>query len=375
MTSDEIPCVKWDCFLRFVYHRLFKLSPNLDADQCTVRRLGFCCLLGGWWQVGGSVILGSLYLDKFRRDLECISLPTNTGYGWLSVASSADGKSVLIAGGGGTSANQVWISTNSGVSWKYTELGSLCCLIGGWENVSRGVRWFQDSYFHECGEASLGRSLLLRLPETGVALRRQPMAANWRQGSRMGPFTLLAISEIHGHQIMCQTSGGHPLLHRLTGVCGWRWRCDPSMALLGPIYVSTNSGTNWVPANAPTTNWVSVTISADGSKLFALEGGAAFVSTNSGLTWAMASTTNASWLSMASSADGHKLVAGALGDIYTSQTTPSPQVNIAPTNGNLVLSWIVPSTNFVLQQNSDFTTTNLGGRDQHAGAEPHELGE
>ena len=29
-----------------------------------------------------------------------------------------------------------------------------------------------------------------------------------------------------------------------------------------------------------------------------------------------------------------------------------------PSNNNLVLSWIVPTTNFVLQQNLDLTTTN-----------------
>jgi hypothetical protein len=29
-----------------------------------------------------------------------------------------------------------------------------------------------------------------------------------------------------------------------------------------------------------------------------------------------------------------------------------------PTNGNLAFSWTVPSTNFVLQQNSDLNTTS-----------------
>jgi hypothetical protein len=33
-------------------------------------------------------------------------------------------------------------------------------------------------------------------------------------------------------------------------------------------------------------------------------------------------------------------------------------MNIQSTNTNLVLSWLVPSTNFVVQQNSDLTTTN-----------------
>ena len=49
---------------------------------------------------------------------------------------------------------------------------------------------------------------------------------------------------------------------------------------------------------------------------------------------------------------------GGVGGIWISQTTPAPQVNLMPTNGNLALSWIIPSTNFVLQQNLDLTTSN-----------------
>jgi hypothetical protein len=44
------------------------------------------------------------------------------------------------------------------------------------------------------------------------------------------------------------------------------------------------------------------------------------------------------------------------GAIYTLQTTLTPQMNIAPTNGNFNLSWIVPSTNFVLQQSPDLSS-------------------
>jgi hypothetical protein len=33
-------------------------------------------------------------------------------------------------------------------------------------------------------------------------------------------------------------------------------------------------------------------------------------------------------------------------------------MNTTPANGNLTLSWIIPSTNFVLEQNLDLTSTN-----------------
>jgi hypothetical protein len=46
--------------------------------------------------------------------------------------------------------------------------------------------------------------------------------------------------------------------------------------------------------------------------------------------------------------------------IWTSQAMPTPRLNIAPTNSNLKLSWIVPSTNFVLQQSLDLSSwTNV----------------
>jgi alpha-D-ribose 1-methylphosphonate 5-triphosphate synthase subunit PhnH len=63
------------------------------------------------------------------------------------------------------------------------------------------------------------------------------------------------------------------------------------------------------------------------------------------------------WTSVAMSADGSKLVAVSRpGGIYTLQTTPAPQLNLATSSSNLALSWIIPSTNFVLQQSSDLTS-------------------
>ena len=60
------------------------------------------------------------------------------------------------------------------------------------------------------------------------------------------------------------------------------------------------------------------------------------------------------------SADGNKIAAVAGYDIpapiYTLQTMPSPSMNITPTNGSFKLSWLIPSTNFVMQQSSDLTS-------------------
>ncbi|HEV2394293.1 MAG TPA: hypothetical protein VG146_18230, partial [Verrucomicrobiae bacterium] len=52
-----------------------------------------------------------------------------------------------------------------------------------------------------------------------------------------------------------------------------------------------------------------------------------------------------------------KLIAAVNGGgIYTWQSTPTPVLNIKPSGANLLLSWTVPSMNFVLQESPDLTT-------------------
>jgi hypothetical protein len=139
-----------------------------------------------------------------------------------------------------------------------------------------------------------------------------------------------------------------------------------------PIFISTNSGTSWVPTAAPSNYWVSVASSADGIKLVAAAkypysaAGVIYTSADAGTTWTSNSAPNENWASVASSADGRKLWAaatidgyyGGSGLIYNSQTCSSPKLSITISGPNLSLSWLVPSMNFVLQQNADLTLTN-----------------
>jgi hypothetical protein len=83
--------------------------------------------------------------------------------------------------------------------------------------------------------------------------------------------------------------------------------------------------------------------------------GVVITSTNSGATW----TTNAvpflEWNAVALSADGAKLVASigypSTGPIYVSQTARPPVLNLSASDN--VLSWLIPSLNFTLQQSPD----------------------
>ena len=62
-------------------------------------------------------------------------------------------------------------------------------------------------------------------------------------------------------------------------------------------------------------------------------------------------------MSAAASADGSKLVASSDDSIWILQSVPTPLLSLSPSGTNLGLSWTLPSTRFVLQQNSDLTTT------------------
>jgi len=135
----------------------------------------------------------------------------------------------------------------------------------------------------------------------------------------------------------------------------------------GAIYTSSNSGATWTPTSAPTRYWYSVASSADGTKLVAVSDGSFFyISTNSGATWTPAGAPAASsWYAVASSADGSNIVAVGYHAICTLRwpapappLPPSPQLAVGLSGASLGLSWLVPSSRFVLQQNSELGSTN-----------------
>lgn len=132
------------------------------------------------------------------------------------------------------------------------------------------------------------------------------------------------------------------------------------------IYTSTNSGTAWIEqTNSPNLLWWSCASSADGKKLAAVSGtaggsGVIYTSDDSGVTWLSNNVPSQQWYHIISSADGNKLFAIvngndplAPGGIWTLQTPPAPQLNVSSLSNNLNFSWIVPSTNMVMQESPD----------------------
>ena len=229
---------------------------------------------------------------------------------WMAVACSPDGTKLLAGIYGGA----IWISTNSGYIW----------------NVSSSAG---NSSWTSIATSADGNKLAAS--GSGVIYVSTNAGQVWRATSG------------RGSSVATTPSGG---VLAATGN--------------GSTYISTNFGATWrtTTINGSTANGASgnsIALSADGKYMAIADfNSKIYTSTNSGVTW-VTNNVLSDWFGIASSADGHRLVASSDGNkIWLGQMKPSPQLNLAPAKTNLTLSWIIPSTNFVLQQNPDLTTTN-----------------
>jgi hypothetical protein len=235
---------------------------------------------------------------------------------WTAVASSADVKKLVAAADRGG----IWVSTNSGINWTSNNISQY-----SWSCVASSADGCKLA-------AAAGR----RPATTGPFYTSTNSGATWELNTAPNTDWFSVASSTDGNKLVAVGSQG--------------------------IFTSIDSGTAWASTNT-SEHWETVASSADGTKLVAGVGGVVaagiYTSTNSGMTWASNSVPVQYWISVASSADGTKLVAVARGGgIWTSQSTPAPQLNLAPLSSNLAVSWIIPSTDFMLQQNLDLTTTN-----------------
>ncbi len=242
---------------------------------------------------------------------------------WVNVATSADGATVLAGG-----SYRIFLSTNAGATW-----------------VSNNMESSSAPYF--VASSADGTKLFAASGNSGLIYASTNSGANWVSHLKPSPSVYEILCSADGRKWLAigdyftGLGSGTNQLYTSTDF-GLPWRRndlpgDPGPARLAAsadgnvlvyagteaggvsgIYVSTDAGAHWVQTDAPSTNWASFTASADGSRLFA-----------------------ASYLG-----------------IYTYYVPPTPTLNIAVANTNLVLSWTVPSTNFVLQQAAGLQNPN-----------------
>jgi len=253
---------------------------------------------------------------------------------WCSVASSADGNTLVAVAPVNVDENGpsvIYTSTDSGGTWTLQTNSnvaawvSVACSADGTKMVAVGEQIYYST-------------------NSGT---------NWTQTSAfIGPSSLAPPS-----QMVASSADGNKWVVAFMSIYQY----------LAPIYTSTNSGDSWTVTGAPSNTWISVAMSADGNKIVATARpaggpGPIYVSTDFGTTWTTNNTPYDAWRAVASSADGGKLVAASgfynyisWGSIYTSQSIPKPSLNLLSSNDNFKLSWLVPSTNFVLQQSTDLS--------------------
>ena len=326
---------------------------------------------------------------------------------WASVASSADGTRLVVAGVTGS----ILTSTNSGATWASNNVPS--------------EHWFSVA-------SSADGTKLVALNFEGLNYTSGDAGATWTSNNVPANWWTSAACSADGNKLVALTSSGSVYTSPDSGTT-WASNslpvtteqcflvassADGAKLLvagdLGPVCLSTNSGTTWaLVTNAPAvpwqavassadgsklvlagrtnliftssdsgitwksngvsgvTFWTGVAASADGNKLFALaHDGPTYTSSNSGETWTELADPPNGGLSIVSSAEGARLVLipGAsyfdsiitifVGDIYTFYSQPSPSLDLTPSGNQLRISWLVPSTNFVLQQNSDLATAD-----------------
>ncbi len=315
---------------------------------------------------------------------------TNSGYQWFdvkwknsyystAVCSSEDG-SVLAVTTGHSSAGPIFIATNSITNWTATIAPSeywsaIACSADGSQLVAAatngaiyistntGNTWNPSSAPNEDWisiASSADGSQLVAVATNGPICVSTNAGSTWTTNSTTSSSSAAPVSPSY------RPEGESSSLYTNWQAVACSADKTKLVAIVngGPIYISTNAGATWTRSSAPSTNWQAVACSADGSKLVAAdENGPIYTSADGGTTWITNSVPNSSWVSVATSADGSKIVAATgvtqfRSTIYTCQSIPVPQLNLITANNNFAFSWVMPSTNFVMQQNLDLTTTN-----------------
>ena len=236
-------------------------------------------------------------------------------FDWRSAACSADARTIVVGCIAATAPGQTFVSTNSGADWTMTTVPGGFALAASADGTRLAAGAEQDGFYSS----------------TNSGLQ-------WVKKSGPPGFCWCIASCADGSKLAAAIATN-------------------ANADAGFIYTSLDGGDTWQPSGAPAASWSSVACSADGSKLVATAyGGGIFTSPDRGATWVSNNAPVAQWISTASSADGAKLFAVVRGGgIWTTQSMPTPLLKAARRNGRLALSWTVPSTPFVLQQNLGFS--------------------
>ena len=298
-----------------------------------------------WWWVASSADGTKLVAVEHYNGVICTSSDsgntwTNSNvpnWAWSPIVLSADGTKLVALAGDPAGNEYIFTSADSGTTWTSNSVpgnvgGPFAISADGKKLVAAGGQWVANYW-------------------VGSIFTSTNLGVTWQSVASFPDSFYAVASSTDGEKLVAASNAGY-------------------------VLISTNSGATWTSNNVlgeDHSYWHSFASSADGNTLVTAQGselasdvgdGSILISTNSGATWNWADAPFEVWTGFACSADGCKLVGSAnhsrynrdVGGIYTAQIIPTPQLGLTPTNGSFKLSWLIPSTNFVMQQSSDLAS-------------------
>ena len=339
----------------------------------------------------------------------------DTNYNWRGVASSADGTK-LAAAVSQSAGDGIYLSTNSGVTWTQaqapsggwgpiiysadgTELVAANAAVGGiYVSTDSGVTWnlanVPVEQWTSLAASADGTTLLAGYPPDDVGSADIYVSTDsgntWFSPTDIYGSSIAVSCSADGSKMAALTYGGEgPSILIVSTNFGLTWQpAAPSVTEFGlggaadgtklyaagtDFYMSQDWGANWLSSGPEAPVFGLFACSANGSVLLGRGPGndtfPIYTSKDGGSTWISNDVPPAVWTALACSADGNTLVAAAEpegstgGGIWVSKTRPSPRLSVSSSNNKLNLSWIIPSTNMVLEQSLNLvnwtTLTNL----------------
>lgn len=299
-------------------------------------------------------------LHEVPAEEDQVSDPDGSAWRFTAVAISADGTKLVAVTGGNLSGGPICVSTNSAQTWRVTSAP-----LHYWTSVASsadGVKLVASG-----GGANNGAGGIFISSNSGGTWKRSAPFTGAVASSANGTH-LVAVK-------FPESSGPYPSGIYLSHDSGASWHApaDPvatnywkavtssadgkRLAAIGTedigeqsfsIYTSSDSGASWTKRNVAAGGFTGIASSADGLRLVAIAAfpSQLYTSTDGGVSWMLQSAApQEAWNTVASSADGKRLVAGGSGvqgQLYTSTDGGLIwlSINNAPTLAGHPVGWL-----------------------------------
>jgi hypothetical protein len=288
------------------------------------------------------------------------------------VTVSADGTRLAAATSDllnhGSEPGLIYLSTNSGANWFPS--GAPTALWSAIACSADGQKLFA---------VARGPGQIYSSADGGVTWVPSGAPSNqWNSVACSADATVLLACSVYFPAVVCgSTNSGVTWQTNLNGIPYAGLACAADAATVAvaeaptffmgfpyakPLDLSFDSRATWIQVDL-NDYWNCVAVSASGNRIIAgaraftdwSPGGELFISSDS-QTWETNMFANQTWNAVVCSADGAKALAASSGIYVRSFPIVQPRLSLVLTNSQAVLSWLIPSTLFTLQQSLGLTS-------------------